>query len=334
MTGRAFVLSLLLVTAASAQLNRGSSETTGRIRIRLAFPDHAPCTASTRVALIGNTGFALAETNVNGECVADFFDVPAGKYRVNVSGGDASSTDDEEIEAGALSMQEVEIHARHTGNTAGDLASATFISVSDLGVPSSAAKEFGKANRMIAKQDWSSASDRLQKAVAIYPTYASAYNNLGAVYSRLGNWKEARTAFEQAIALNDHLGPAYLNLARVDFNEKDFADAEPLLEKASSLSAPTADELNLLAYAELMNGHLDHAVETSRRGHAAQVAHHAFLHLIAAHVYELQRKIGESVVELQMYLKEEPAAPQIAEVKKALATLQMQQSGESLAGPS
>ena len=334
MTGRALALSFLLVSAASAQLNRGSSETASRIRIRLSFPDHTPCAALTRVALIGNAGFALAETSVSGECVADFFDVPAGKYRVSVSGGDAANADDGEVEVGSLSMQDVEVHARHSGNPTGDLTSAAFVSVSDLGVPSNAAKEFGKANRMIAKQDWPNASDRLHRAVAIYPGYASAYNNLGAVYSRLGNWKEARAAFEQAIALNDHLSAAYVNLARVDFNEKDFAGAEPLLDKASNVSVPTVDELNLLAYAEIMNGHLDHAIETSRRGHITQLAHHSFLHLVAAHAYELERKITDSIDELQTYLKEEPAAPRTEEVKRAIATLQAQQSAERSVGPS
>ena len=136
-----------------------------------------------------------------------------------------------------------------------------------------------------------------------------------------GNWKQARAAFERAVAVNDHFAPAYVNLARVDFREKDFVDAEPLLEKASNLSVPTVAELDLLAYAEIVNGHLDQAIETSHRGHTIQVAHHAYLHLIAAHVYEKQRKIADCVAELRTYLREEPAAPRSEEVREALATV-------------
>jgi tetratricopeptide (TPR) repeat protein len=324
MTGRLLVLSFLLVGAGSGQIDRGSSETAGRVRLRVAFADHAPCTASTRVALIGNNGFAVAETSANGECLAEFSEVPAGKYRVAVSGGDAVNTDEGDIEITSVITQELEIRARHTGDSVSASSSASFVSVSDLRIPSNAAKEFGRASRMIAKQDWSKAMDRLHKALATYPAYAAAYNNLGAVYSRVGNLTQARAAFEQAIALNDHLAPAYVNLARINFLEKDFSGAESLLNKAASLCALTADELNLLAYSQLLNQHAEEALETSRRGHATQVAHHAFLHLVAAHVYEQQGELDASIGELQTYLSEEPAASRSAEVKKALVTLQTQ----------
>jgi len=321
MTGRLLVLSLLL-TAASAQINQGSVKTAGRVRIRVTLPDRASCSASTRVTLIGNMGFSLAETSANGECIATFFDVPSGKYRVALS-GDVANTDGGEIEIAGLA--DVEVRARHSADPSNSFPeSSTFVSVSDLHVPTSAAKEFGKANRMIAREDWSKAADRLHKAVNLYPSYAAAYNNLGAVYSRLGDTGQARSALQEAIALDDHLAAAYVNLARLDFAEKNFTEAEFLLNKESSLAAPSSDALNLLAYAEMMNQHGDQAIATTRHAHASQVSHHAFLHVIAAHVYELEAKINESVSELQNYLSEEPTATRADEVKKAIATLQAQ----------
>jgi len=333
MTGRLFVLSILLATTALAQMDRGPLQSAGRVRIRVILPDHAPCTASTRVALIGNMGFSLADSSANAECIVTFFDVPAGRYRVALS-GDVVNADGGEIEVTAV--QDVEVQARRAGSAMnGSADGPTFVSVSDLRVPASAVKEFGKANQMIDHQEWSKAAGRLHKAVSLYPSYAAAYNNLGAVYSRMGDSAQARSAFLQAITLDDHLAAAYLNLARVDFAEKNFADAESLLSKASSLEAPNANELNLLAYAELMNQHLDQALDTVRRGHLAQLSHHVFLHLIAAHVYEQEKKITESVAELQMYLKEEPAAAQAEQVKKAIATLQTQvTSSAQTSGPS
>jgi Flp pilus assembly protein TadD len=278
-------------------------------------------------------GYSVADTSANGECIATFFDVPAGRYRVALS-GDVVNADTGEIEVTAV--QDVEVQAKRAGSPTNVSADApTFVSVSDLRVPASAVKEFGKANQMIGHQQWSKAAGRLHKAVTLYPSYAAAYNNLGAVYSRMGDPAQARSAFQQAMVLDDHLAAAYLNLARVDLAEKNFADAESLLSKASSLDAPNANELNLLAYAELMNQHLDQALDTTRRGHTAQLPHHAFLHLIAAHVYEQEKKISDSVGELQTYLKEEPAAVQAAEVKKAIATLQAQvANSQQTSGPS
>src|SRR5205823_2886068 len=107
-----------------------------------------------------------------------------------------------------------EVQARHTEDSDPNswARHASFISVSELGVPSNAAKEFDKASRLIAKQDWAKATDRLQKGLAIYPRYAAGYNNLGAVLSHQGNNAQARQALEKAVALDDHLAPAYVNL--------------------------------------------------------------------------------------------------------------------------
>lgn len=332
MTGRLLVLFLFLAAIASAQMDRGL-QSAGRIRVRVTLPDRAPCSASTHVALIGNMGFSLAETSANGECIATFFDVPAGKYRVALS-GDVVNTDNGEIEVAGL--QDVEVRARRASDQANSfVVSPTFVSVSDLHVPTSAAKEFGKANQMIAHEQWSKAADRLHKAVNIYPSYAAAYNNLGAVYSRMGDLADAQLAFKEAISLDDHLAAAYVNLARLDFAEKNFTDAETLLNKESSLSVPSADELYLLAYAEMMNHHLDQALETSRHAHAIQLSHHAFLHLVAAHVYEEIAKFRESVAELETYLGEEPTAPRTEDVKKAISTLQAKiTSAHETLGPS
>lgn len=330
MTGRLLVPFLLLASVVSAQMDRGSVQTVGRVRVRIVFPDQTPCGTSIRVQLSGNSGVPLAEGSVSGECIAEFFNVPPGRYRVTVTGNDVANGDEGDVEIGPVIVQEVEVKARRKADSASDLSSDAFISVSDLSVPAPAAKEFDKASHLIAKQDWPSATKRLQKAVAMYPNYAAAYNNLGAAYSRMGNVSDARTALQQAITLNDHLAAAYVNLARVDFLEKDFPDAESLLNKASSLGPPDVNQFKLLAYAQLMDQHFDQAIDTAHRAHTSQIHAHAFLHLAAAHAYEQEKKIGDSISELQTYLNEEPAAPQADQVKKAIATLQTQLASVSM----
>jgi len=327
MTGRLLAVALLLFGTASAQLPRNSADVVRRLRVLIAFSDHAPCDASTRVVLTGAMGFALGEGSVNGECTAEFFDVPVGRYRVTVRGGDAMNADDGEVEVNAVISQELEVRARHTEESDPNRVAAhtTFISVTELGVPSNAAKEFDKANRLIAKQDWAKATGRLHKGLAIYPKYAAGYNNLGAAYSHLGNNAKAREALRQAIALDDRLAPAYVNLGRLSFLEKDYSSAESLLTKAVNMApAENADELFLLAYAQLTDQHLDQALQTSRQGHEAKLSQHAYLHLVAANAYEQQNRIAQSISELQTYLSEEPTSPRGEKVRSAIATLQAQ----------
>ncbi len=200
-----------------------------------------------------------------------------------------------------------------------------FVSTTDLRMPSNAAKEFEKANRLIASRNWRKATERLRRGLAIYPQYAAGYNNLGAIYSQLGNNVPAREALSRAIALDDRLAPAYVNLGRLSFLENDFPAAESLLSRAISLApALNADELYLLAYAELSNRHLNQAIETSRSAHRGQMDRHARLHLIAANAFERQGKIPDSIAELQTYLSEEASGPRSDKVREVLAKLQAQ----------
>lgn len=324
MTGRLIALVSLLVATACAQIENGSPDVARHVRVLVAFSDRAQCDPSTRVKLNGARNFGLGEGAVNSECVAEFFDVPSGRYRITVRGADATNADGGEVEVNPVVHQDLEVRARHMDKPGPTnwVPAASFISASDLGMPSSAAREFEKANRLMAKQEWEKATERLHKGLAIYPRYAAAYNNLGAVYSHLGNNTEAREALQKAIALDDRLAAAYVNLGRLSFLEKDFPTAESLLAKAINLApAQNADELFLLADAQLTDHHLDEALQTSRQGHAEKLDHHASLHLLAANAYEQQNRINDCISELQLYLDEEPNGSSAERVRQALATL-------------
>jgi len=154
MTGRLVVLLFLLLGDALAQFSTGSVAMTGRVRVQIWFADHAACDPSTFVALIANNGFTF-DSAVDGHCVADFFDVPAGNYRVKVTGADVASADNADFALSPGMTQDLEVRARHTGGfEAQGLAAAAFVSVSDFSVPATARKEFEKANRLISKRDW------------------------------------------------------------------------------------------------------------------------------------------------------------------------------------
>ena len=82
------------------------------------------------------------------------------------------------------------------------------VSATDLAVPPAARRELDGAATLIEKQDFSKAAQRLNRAIAIYPEYASAYNNLAVVYSRLGDIAREKDALEKAISIDDHFALA------------------------------------------------------------------------------------------------------------------------------
>ena len=320
MAGRLVVVFTFLLGSASAQYNMGSTAMTGHLRVRVSFSDQAACDPSTRVALTTYQGSTFAENPVSGQCTADFFDVPAGNYRATVVGGDVAHSDNVDLALSPGMTEEVEVRARHASRSSvQDFRTAAFVSVSELGVPNNARKEFEKANHLISKQDWPKAKDRLDQAIAIYPQYAAAYNNLGAVYSHLGDMVQAFEALQKATTLDDHMALAYLNLGRVSFARKDFPAVEQFVGKALSLAAPDAGELTLLAFAQLEDRHLDLVLATSRQAHRLQLTHHAYLHVVAAKANELQGNSDELMAELQQFLNEEPTGQRADKIRNTLA---------------
>lgn len=324
MTGRLMLFLLTCAATVSAQANLRSTMLDGRLRVRALFEDRGACEATTRVELIASSGFTFAENSLNRQCVADFFSVPAGNYRVRVTGTDVASSGESQVALSPGMSEDVEVQAKHSARAdeAQNYAVSAFVSVGELGTPSAAEKEFKKANQLISKEQWAKAIERLRKAIAIYPQYAAAYNNLGAVYSRMGDMAQAREALQNAITFNDHMALAYVNLARVSFAVKDFSGVETFVTKALGFAAPDGGELTLLGYAQLADRHFDETIRTAAQAHHSQLGHHAFLHVLAAKADELQGKGPESAMELQEFLSEEPTGHRADQVRHVLEQYQ------------
>jgi tetratricopeptide (TPR) repeat protein len=316
MKSRMCFVCLLLTGSVAAQFD--SSTILRHVRVRIAFVNGA-CDVATHVRLMGLTG-PVAEGTANDQCEVDFENLPAGTYRLNVLGENVIDTD---VITAAAGSTEFEVKVRR-GNepegTAGVAASPS-VSVADLGIPANARKEFDKANKLISRQDFTKAIQCLNRAIAIYPAYAGAYNNLGVIYARLGDRAREREDLQKAISINDHFAPAYVNLGRMNIGSGDFSGAESVLSKASSFDPTDAMTLVLLTFAEFKDRRPDRAIETSRKAHALK-GEHAFAHMVAARAFEQKRDAVDAVTELEVFLKEEPAGPRADIARKELAAQQ------------
>lgn len=198
-----------------------------------------------------------------------------------------------------------------------DLSATAFVSVADFRIPARARKEFEKANELLAKQNLTEALQKLNKAIAIYPAYAMAYNNLGVVAGRLGDAEREREAYEKAISIDGHLTLPYVNLGKMDILTGHFADAEAALNKASAFDFGNPVPLILLSYSQLKNGHLEEAVANSQKAHGLSKPH-AASHRVAAWVFEQERQLDRARAELQTFLEEEPSGPEAESARKEL----------------
>lgn len=274
------------------------------------------CDPSTHVSLIGHGG-PVAQGVANDQCQVDFFNVPEGAYHVKVSG--LASADSGSINITSAGPTEFDIQVERPnelGSTYSAPASA-FVSASDLGVPSRARNELDKASELAARHELARAIQRLNKAISIYPTYALAYNNLGVIYSRLGDSVREREALQKAISLNDHFPLAYVNLGRMNVAAGDFVAAETALDKACSLDPSDPMTLILLSYSQFMDRRFDQAIATTRKAHALERPH-SFVHRVAARAFEQQRQGASAITQLELFLQEEPTGPRAEAVRKEL----------------
>lgn len=207
--------------------------------------------------------------------------------------------------------------AQPYGDARNGVRGGAFVGVADLAVPSRARKLLDQANELMRKRDMEQALQKLKDAVSIYPAFAVAYNNMGVIYSQLGDPARARNALESAVSLNDHFALAHLNLGRISLAAGDFAAAEASLDKASRFGPANPMTLVLLSYAEYMNGSFDEAIATSHVAHALDKPH-ALVHRMAASAFERKNQAANAIAELELFLKEEPSGAGADAARKEL----------------
>jgi len=320
---RAVLLLFLLVTSASAQFGARAPGPDHSVRVHITFDDAGDCDASTKVDLMKSAGSTVARGSTDRACVVEFFGVPEGTYYLAVSGQGFANVGSGEIVVNSLFDDPVEVTVRRPEKqrTEDTAVHSVETSVSELGIPARAAKQFNKANRQLEQQNWNGALATLRKAIAIYPQYAVAYVNLGVIYGRMGDRARESEALRQAIVIDDHCLPAHVNLARMYLATNAFPEAEAELIKAAALDPTDGVTVVLLAHAEYMNHHLDEAIATCRRAHAMHRFPHAFVHWVAAFAFEQKNQIAEAGNEFRIYVDEEPGGVRADDARKELANI-------------
>ena len=109
---------------------------------------------------------------------------------------------------------------------------------------------------------WKEAIDAYRRVVAIDPTYAAAWNNLGLLLHRMGRYDEAREAYDTAVAQDPECAEAAYNLGSLAEDQGDVEAAIAHYRRALEVSADYAD------------AHFNLAAALARSGHAADAVMH------------------------------------------------------------
>ena len=207
-----------------------------------------------------------------------------------------------------------------TNNSNGDVVDFSAVSPLDLQAPRKAVQEFKHARSLMKEQNSKDAVRFLERAVAIYPKFVSAYNALGLAYLDQHD-PRARMEFETAAKLDDQFPGSYENLGVLDLSVDDFAGADSNLQKAASLRPNDPRTLTALAFAENGDRKYAECLRTVRRVHSFDHRGMANVHYIGAAAALSLRDLDSARRELGLLLNEDPTNPLSPVARKKLTAI-------------
>jgi tetratricopeptide (TPR) repeat protein len=198
------------------------------------------------------------------------------------------------------------------------------ISATSLMAPKDARKAYEKALESVKKKKWDDAEKSLQKAVDIYPKYASAWYQLGLVSEQQKDVEGARKAYAASLAADAKFVSPYMQLAGISVREKKWQDVADTTDRVLSLNAvsfPGAYFYNALANYELHK--LDPAEKSAAEGQKLDTARRypQFNHLLGVILAE-KRDFKGAAENLRLYLKLVPNANDSDLVRKQLTEVE------------
>jgi tetratricopeptide (TPR) repeat protein len=322
----AAIVTSFAVTPLQAQIFGGMKGAgAGNVHIHVVYANDRNAGPYLTVKLMegsSDTMVGVSFTNDIGE--VDFIGVPIGDYHVTISGDGIETTDSPTFEVDNRKVTQAQyVSVRQVEESGPRPVSAhSTVSAAELGVPAKARKEVDKANECMAEQNYKKALEHLNKALALAPQYATAYNNLGVLYARMNDMPHEEEALKKAVAVDDHFAPALVNYGKLSLQQKNFPQAETLLAKAAGVEPNNVETLLLLADAQYMDRHFGDAITSADQAHSASREHPSFVHYIAARAYQQEGKQQEALSEFQLFLKEEPKGPRADHVRGDIAKIE------------
>jgi tetratricopeptide (TPR) repeat protein len=305
----------------STTMSSGSSAGITTVSVRVTYQQNHRPAPGLRVELMSPLGGFAGIRTSDGNGRATFDGVGSGRYQVQVSGPDVETTKSDPFETGGSQggpyiTENIEVRMTET---AGSHAAGPALA---LNVPEAAKQEFNLGSKEMDKKHWEEAKDHFLKAIAAFPKYAEAFNNLGQVEIQLKDGKNAVEAFRSASQIDPTLQQANLYLGQFYYENLQYKEAEPYLLRAAADQPKSPQLLTALANVQLQNGETDLALANARK--VPSLPNHkqfAISHLIVAQALTGKGQDGEIAKEYEEYLKEAPDSPLAPRVKDTLAKL-------------
>jgi tetratricopeptide (TPR) repeat protein len=192
------------------------------------------------------------------------------------------------------------------------------VSVAELrqSVPVAARKEYELGLKSVAKGDVTGAAAHFQEALAIYPEYLAARNDLGAQYLKLKRLDEAEKHFQLVLEKDPKNFNAKFNLGLVRIERKDYQDAIAQLNQAIVIDSTRPVARLWLGFTLLETGDLAGAERELTKALVMGGADCVAAHYHLARIYLARGEKTEALRAIQAYLEDAPKGEYVREAKQ------------------
>lgn len=308
---------LVLACAASLAAQGGS------IRGELVLPAGNSLNESTRISLETGRGVkAIVFTDNRGRF--QFAGLTPGSYQVIIEGDKVrfeTTTASVEVFPNAPALLNIvlkEIKSSKESKGGGNSVSAAEL---DPAIPAKAKKEFERASTASNEGKTEEAIAHLRQAIAIYPRYLMAHNDLGAQLLGQRKLDEAAEELRRALEIDPKAFNPHLNLGIVLVQQQKFLEAAPILSVAVSLNSgsPAARLYNGIALQGLND--LDGAERELKSAYDLGGAPYAVALFHLGEVFMNKRERKNAVAAFENYLQKAPDGVNVQQARALLITL-------------
>ncbi len=293
----------------------------GSIKGRIVMPSGSYAAESIKVTLLNlRETVATVYTETQGQF--EFRSLAPGIYQLEVEADQRRfdiRTESVQVYRGTPSV--VTLALKEKDASGGTAVTAVSVSELDRGAPSNAKKEFDKASRAANEGNTDEAIAHFRKAIAFYPNFVMAHNDLGAQLLALGKLDEAADELSKAVNLDEKAFNPALNLGIVLVHQHRFAEAAGVLSKAISLEADSPAARLYLGLASMGLGNLEVAEKELKTAYSLGSTQFALAHFHLGQLYLSKGDRNSALSSFQLYLREVPDAANAEQVRKTIAML-------------
>jgi Flp pilus assembly protein TadD len=190
-------------------------------------------------------------------------------------------------------------------------------------IPRKARQQFSAGVEEVAKENYAKARRRFENAVAAYPGFVEARNELAVVLMKQGDLAGAELQLRSALESDGAAVMPLMNLGLCLYRQQRYGEAGRPLERAVQLQPENYRAHLLLGMTWVMAGDDPRAEAALLRAYALGGARAARAQFYLSHYYTRRQGYAQAARALEIYLHDVPADPNAAELQRTLERLRL-----------